>query len=309
MTTKSLTGTDSTQDASGTHHPLISEIIALCKPRVIELLITTALPAMFLAAQGSPDPIAIFGVLVGGTLAAGSSNAINSIIEKDIDTRMHRTAHRPMAQNRLTSRFAWTFALTAQVLSVLIVGILSNWVAAFFTFLASFTYVFIYTLWLKPRTDQNIVIGGAAGAFPAVIGYSAITETAPWQAWVMFSMIFLWTPAHFWALAIFHEKDYRRGGFPMLPITRGRKSATRWIAFYTLATIAMSTVLLLDDNLSWIYTTVIVGAGLWFGSESLYLVAKESSLHRGRYMRFFHLSNGYLAVVFIAIAIDSVVSL
>jgi protoheme IX farnesyltransferase len=288
-------------------HGLVQEILALCKPRVIELLITTALPAMFLAEQGYPHPKAIFGVLIGGTLAAGSSNAINSIIERDIDHKMHRTAHRPMAQKRLTTRFAWTFAISAQIISVLIVAVLANVVAAFFTLLASLTYVFVYTLWLKPRTDQNIVIGGAAGAFPAVIGYSAVTATAPWQAWAMFTVIFLWTPAHFWALAIFHEKDYRLGGFPMLPITRGRRVATQWITFYTLATVTVSFTLLFDSALGVIYACAAAVVGAWFVAEAIYLMAKEKSLHRSRYMRFFHVSNAYLALVFIAIAVDAVI--
>lgn len=284
---------------------LLSEIVALSKPRVIELLITTALPAMFLASQGYPDAVKIFGVLIGGTLAAGSSNAINSILEKDIDTNMSRTRHRPMAQNRLSKKFAWTFAILSQILAFTIVALTCNLVAASFTLLASFVYVFVYTIWLKPRTDQNIVIGGAAGALPTIIGYSAVTGSVSWQAFVMFMVVFLWTPAHFWALAIFHEEDYRRGGFPMMPITQGRKKTSIAIFIYSVLTVLASFSMMLDTNLGLVYfiTSVIVGA--WFCAEAFYLANKNVELHRGKFMRFFHISNAYLAILFISIAVDA----
>ena len=286
---------------------LVSELLALSKPRVIELLITTALPAMFLAANGFPNAVKIFGVLIGGTLAAGSSNAINSIIEKDIDNNMNRTRMRPMAQNRLGTKLAWTFAILSQVFAFTIVLVTCNIVAAGFTLLASFIYVFIYTIWLKPRSDQNIVIGGAAGALPAIIGYSAISSNVTWQPVVMFLVIFFWTPAHFWALAIFHIEDYKRGGFPMLPITRGRKYAAKAMFIYALLTVVTSILLFADDALSYMYLATAVTAGIWFLAESYRLTRNSEKIHRGRYMRFFHISNGYLALLFIAIAVDSVV--
>lgn len=306
MSTPESPTSNSSETAPG-NPSFFSEIIALCKPRVIELLITTALPAMFLASAGYPKPVQIFGVLIGGTLAAGSSNAINSILEKDTDIYMNRTKRRPMAQNRLSSRFAWTVAITSQILSLLIVGLASNFVAAAFTFLASFVYVVIYTIWLKPRTDQNIVIGGAAGALPVIIGYSAVTGTVPWQAFAMFMIVFFWTPAHFWALAIFHEEDYRRGGFPMMPITRGKKYTSRAMLVYTLLTSVTSFILILDENLGLIYASTAVILAIWFTFEAIILVKNQETLHRGRFMRFFHISNGYLALLFISIAVDSVI--
>ncbi|MFN8015047.1 MAG: heme o synthase [Acidimicrobiia bacterium] len=287
---------------------ILSELIALSKPRVIELLITTALPAMFLAKYEFPHAIKIFGVLIGGTLAAGSSNAINSILERDIDTNMNRTKHRPMAQRRLTPVFAWTFAAVSQVASVTIVALTCNILAAFFTLLASFVYVVIYTIWLKPRTDQNIVIGGAAGALPVIIGYSAVNPNVTWQALIMFLIVFMWTPAHFWALAVFHLEDYKRAGFPMMPVVRGRKKTSNAIAFYTFATVATSLFLLLDSRLTYIYLITSVVLGIWFCYESIVLMRKSETLHRGRYMRFFHISNGYLALLFISIAVDAVVN-
>lgn len=285
----------------------ISELVALSKPRVVELLITTALPAMFLASGGYPHALKVFGVLIGGSLAAGSSNAINSIIEKDIDTNMNRTKHRPMAQDRLSKKTAWTFAILSQLLAFSIVAFTCNFVAGGFTLLASFVYVVIYTIWLKPRTDQNIVIGGAAGALPAIIGYSAVTGTLNWQAVLMFVVIFLWTPAHFWALAVFHEEDYRRGGFPMMPITQGRSKTSLAIFLYALATFVTSLFLLIDKNLSYIFGISAIVLGLWFTVEAGLIAKNEKDLHRGKYMRFFHISNGYLALLFIAIAVDSVI--
>jgi len=303
-----MASTKTDNENSPTAQPsLISEIVALSKPRVIELLITTALPAMFLAARDYPEPIRIFGVLIGGTLAAGSSNAINSILEKDIDTNMNRTKNRPMAQNRLSPKFAWSFAVLAQIASFLIVAFTCNLVAALFTLLASFVYVFIYTIWLKPRTDQNIVIGGAAGALPAIIGYSAITGTLNWQALTMFLIIFLWTPAHFWALATFHEEDYRRGGFPMMPITQGKRKTSFAILTYSIATFLASLILNIDKDLGYIYLGTAIVLGIWFIFEASVLSRGHATIHRGRYMRFFHVSNAYLAILFIAIAVDAVV--
>lgn len=287
---------------------LLSEIVALCKPRVIELLITTALPAMFLASRDYPSPVKIFGVLIGGTLAAGSSNAINSIVEKDIDIHMNRTKNRPMAQHRLSDRFAWSLALFSQVAAFVIVALTCNLLAAGFTLLASFVYVVVYTIWLKPRTDQNIVIGGAAGAIPTIIGYSAVTNSLNWQAFVMFLVVFLWTPAHFWAFSIFYKDDYSRGGFPMMPITKGKEKTSTAILIYACTTVATSFILLFDTDLSWIYGIVAVATGGWFCYEALLLARHASDLHRGKYMKFFHLSNGYLALLFIAIAVDALIS-
>lgn len=286
---------------------LLSELVALSKPRVIELLITTALPAMFLAAGDFPDALKIFGVLIGGTLAAGSSNAINSILEKDIDTNMNRTRMRPMAQNRLSQKFAWTFAILSQIIAFAIVYLTCNLLAASFTLLASFVYVFIYTIWLKPRSDQNIVIGGAAGALPAIIGYTAVSGNISWQPIVMFMVVFFWTPAHFWALAVFHEQDYKNGGFPMMPITRGRKYTSIAIFVYALLTCLTSFVLVADARLGLIYLVSASVLAIWFLIEAARLTRDSINIHRGKYMKFFHISNGYLAVLFISIAIDSVV--
>jgi protoheme IX farnesyltransferase len=262
---------------------------------------------MFLASRGWPSGIKVLGVLIGGTLAAGSSNATNSILERNNDTKMNRTKLRPMAQMRLSLPLAWTAAIVAQVASFVIVTATCNLLAGLLTLLASAFYVFIYTLWLKPRTDQNIVIGGAAGALPCIIGYSAVTGTIVWQPIVLFLTVFMWTPPHFWALAIFHEQDYRRGGFPMMPITRGIRTTSKHILVYSILTVALSFSLLFDSQMRLIYSLFAAVLGAWFVAEAFFLYKDAEQLHRGRFMRFFHISNGYLAVLFIAIAIDALV--
>ena len=287
---------------------IFQEIVALSKPRVIELLITTALPAMFFAAGGLPDGFKVIGVLVGGYLSAGSSNAINSIIEANTDKKMVRTRNRPMAQQRLTKKTAWIAAITAQSASLIIMILLCNVLSALLTLFASFFYVVIYTIWLKPRTEQNIVIGGAAGALPVLIGYSAVTSNVSWGAFIMFLLVFLWTPPHFLALATYHENDYRNAGFPMLPVTHTKKSTTFQMMLYTVLTVISSFVLIATKNLGILYMIASIVLGLWFIYCSIILYVKADSILRKKFYNFFHLSNGYLALLFIVIAIDSTIS-
>lgn len=285
---------------------LIQEIVALSKPRVIELLITTALPAMFFAQKGIPDGLKVIGVLIGGYLSAGSSNAINSIIEAKSDQKMVRTRNRPMAQQRLTKKAAWIAAITAQISSLIIMILLCNVLSALLTLFASFFYVVIYTIWLKPRTEQNIVIGGAAGALPVLIGFSAVTSNISYAAFVMFVLVFMWTPPHFWALASYHEDDYRNAGFPMLPVTHTRKQTAIQILVYTLLTVLCSLLLTPFLGILYILVAGILGNIIIIASISLIFIADKAP--RKKYMNFFHLTNGYLALLFIVIAIDSCIS-
>ncbi len=220
---------------------------------------------------------------------------------------MNRTRMRPMAQNRLSKRFAWTFAILSQIAAFIIVLVASNILAASFTLLASFVYVVIYTIWLKPRSDQNIVIGGAAGALPVIIGFTAVSGSISWQPIVMFLIVFFWTPAHFWALAVFHQEDYKKGGFPMMPITRGRTYTSKAMLVYAILTCLTSFGLIYDQNLGIIYLVTAALLAVWFIFEAIRLTRNSESIHRCRFMRFFHISNGYLAILFIAIAVDSVV--
>lgn len=296
------------QNDSLVKRSIFQEIVALSKPRVIELLITTALPAMFFAERGIPDGLKVIGVLIGGYLSAGSSNAINSIIEAKSDQKMVRTRNRPMAQQRLTKKAAWIAAITAQVSSLVIMIVLCNVLSALLTLFASFFYVFIYTIWLKPRTEQNIVIGGAAGALPVLIGYSAVSSNISFHAVVMFVLVFMWTPPHFWALATYHVDDYRNAGFPMLPVTHTRKQTTMQMFIYTLLTVACSLVLINAAQLGYLYIAVSVLLGLWFIYASIKLMKKNDDAPRKDFMNFFHLTNGYLALLFIVIAIDSCIS-
>jgi protoheme IX farnesyltransferase len=296
-------------DNKGVHkRSLFQEIVALSKPRVIELLITTALPAMFFAEKGIPNGFKVIGVLIGGYLSAGSSNAINSIIEAKTDQKMVRTRNRPMAQARLTKKTAWTAAIVAQISSFVIMVLLCNVLSAFLTLFASFFYVVIYTIWLKPRTEQNIVIGGAAGALPVLIGYSAVTSNISLDSIIMFTIVFLWTPPHFWALATYHEDDYRNAGFPMLPVNHSRKSTTFQMLVYTILTVLCSLLLIFSSVLNLIYIIFSAILGVWFIFYAIRLYRLNEKAPRKDFMKFFHLTNGYLALLFIVIAIDSVVS-
>lgn len=296
------------QNVSEAKRSVFQEIVALSKPRVIELLVTTALPAMFFAQRGIPDALKVIGVLLGGYLSAGSSNAINSIIEAKSDQNMVRTRNRPMAQRRLTKRTAWTAAISAQILSLVIMILWCNVLSALLTLFASFFYVVIYTIWLKPRTEQNIVIGGAAGALPVLIGYSAVTSNISFYAVIMFVLVFMWTPPHFWAFATYHVDDYRNAGFPMMPVTHTRKQTTFQMFIYTLLTVASSLILINAGQLGVLYIVASIALGLWFIYASIVLMRKNDQASRKNFMNFFHLSNGYLALLFIIIAIDSVIS-
>ena len=221
---------------------------------------------------------------------------------------MVRTRNRPMAQQRLTKKTAWIAAITAQSASLIIMILLCNVLSALLTLFASFFYVVIYTIWLKPRTEQNIVIGGAAGALPVLIGYSAVTSNVSWGAFIMFLLVFLWTPPHFWALATYHEDDYRNAGFPMLPVTHTKKSTTFQMMLYTVLTVISSFVLIATKNLGILYMIASIVLGLWFIYCSIILYVKADSILRKKFYNFFHLSNGYLALLFIVIAIDSTIS-
>lgn len=213
----------------------VQDYIALLKPRVMTLVVFSGVAGMVMApGMGDMHPflalVAVFCIAVG----AGASGAINMWYERDLDAKMQRTKNRPLPMGRMHSADALGFAVVLTILSVGLMGVAINWMAAGLLAFASFFYVFIYTIWLKPRTPQNIVIGGAAGAFPPVIGWAAVTGDVAWPAVIMFMIIFMWTPPHFWALALVRNDDYRRANIPMLPVAAGA-SATKWqMLVYTL---------------------------------------------------------------------------
>jgi protoheme IX farnesyltransferase len=277
---------------------------ALTKPRVIELLLIATVPAMILAEKGMPSIWLILATLFGGALSAGSANAFNCYIDADIDKVMGRTKNRPLVTGELTQREALVFAWVIGVLSVLWFGFLINWLSAVLSLAAILFYVFVYTLGLKRRTPQNIVWGGAAGAMPALIGWAAVTNEVSAAAWVLFLIVFLWTPPHYWPLSMKYLEDYRDAGVPMLPVVAKNEVVGRQIILYAWAYFASSLLLIPVAPMGWIYTVVAVVTGLWFSYEShrLYNEAKRGIPKNP--MKLFHLSITHLTLLFLAVAID-----
>ncbi len=280
--------------------------LALTKPRVIELLLVTTIPAMLLAARGVPSLWLVLATLVGGIMAAGSANALNCVADADIDAQMKRTRARPLVTHEVPIRHALIFGIALGVASFGWLWATTNLLSALLAVATILFYVFVYTLLLKRRTAQNIIWGGAAGCMPVVIGWSAVTGTVSWPALVMFGVIFFWTPPHTWALAMKFREDYQRVGVPMLPAVASPVSVALRIVVFSWLMVGWS--LLLVPVTSWVYAAVAVLAGGWFVVMAHRL---HAAVRRGvavNPMRLFHMSNTYLAVVFVAIAVDSVLS-
>ena len=277
---------------------------ALTKPRVIELLLIATVPAMILAAKGMPSIWLILATLFGGALSAGSANAFNCYIDADIDKLMGRTKNRPLVTGELTQREALVFAWLIGVLSVLWFGFLINWLSAALSLAAILFYVFVYTLGLKRRTPQNIVWGGAAGAMPALIGWAAVANEVSAAAWVLFLIVFLWTPPHYWPLSMKYLEDYRDAGVPMLPVVAKNEVVGRQIILYAWAYFASTLLLIPVAPMGWIYTVVAVVTGLWFSYESHRLYNEAKSGIPKNPMKLFHLSITHLTLLFLAVAID-----
>ena len=278
--------------------------LALTKPRVIELLLVTTIPAMLLAARGVPSVWLVLATLLGGIMAAGSANALNCVVDADIDAQMKRTRARPLVTHEVPIRHALVFGIALGVASFGWLWATANLLSALLAVATILFYVFVYTLLLKRRTAQNIIWGGAAGCMPVVIGWSAVTGTVEWPALVMFGVIFFWTPPHTWALAMKFREDYQRVGVPMLPAVASPVSVARRIVVFSWLMVAWS--LLLVPVTSWVYATVAVLAGGWFVVLAHRLHAALRCGAVVNPMRLFHLSNTYLALVFVAIAVDSV---
>ncbi|CDP82623.1 MULTISPECIES: heme o synthase [Mycolicibacterium] len=281
--------------------------LALTKPRVIELLLVTTIPAMLFADRGTIDPLLILNTLIGGGLAAAGANTLNCVADADIDKVMKRTARRPLAKASVPTRHALIFGLVLSVTSFCWLWWTSNLLSGLLAVATIAFYVFVYTLLLKRRTSQNVVWGGAAGCMPVMIGWSAVTGTIGWQALVMFLIIFFWTPPHTWALAMRYKDDYKAAGVPMLPAVATEREVTRQILIYTWLTVLTTLVLALATG--WLYGAVALLAGAWFlvMAHQLY-----SGVKRGepvKPLRLFLQSNNYLAVVFCALAIDSALAL
>jgi len=278
--------------------------VRLTKPRVIELLLVTAVPPMFLAQGGLPAFGLIAAVVIGGALAAGGANTINCWIERDRDQLMKRTHGRPLPQGEIVPSRALAFGIILNVLAFILLASVANLLAAVLTLSATLFYVFVYTLWLKPRTVQNIVIGGAAGAVPALVGWAAVRGSLAAPAWLLFAIVFFWTPAHFWALAMKYRDDYAAAGVPMFPVVYGAERTTRRIAAYATITVALTFAMTLTPDVGRVYAAAVFVLGVMFVTRAFALVREPTPQ---RAIRFFGWSNVYLMLVFVAVAVDALV--
>ena len=265
------------------------------KLRVVELLLISTIPAMILAQQGIPDAMLVLATLVGGTLAAGSANAFNMVLESDLDTLMKRTSKRPLVTGVIGKNHAAIFASVIGLLSLIIFWFLTTPLATVFTAVAIGFYVFIYTMALKRHTSQNIVWGGAAGCMPVLIGWAAVTNSISWIAVAFFLVIFFWTPPHFWALAIKYKDDYEAASIPMLPVIAARTIVVKNMWFYTVAMIASSVALIYLADLQWWVMVITVGLGLVFAFQLLQL-KENSENYSSVAAKIFHWSITYLTL-------------
>jgi protoheme IX farnesyltransferase len=284
----------------------VSAYVALTKPRIIELLLVTTVPTMVLAQRGLPSFWLIVATLAGGTLAAGSANALNCWYDRDIDSVMHRTERRPLARHVVEPRNALVFGLVLGVVATVELAVTTNLLSALLADAAIAFYVLVYTMVLKRRTSQNIVWGGAAGCMPVLIGWSAVTGTVSWAAAVLFAVIFFWTPPHFWALAMRFRDDYAAAGVPMLPVVATPAAVAVRIVAYSWVMVATSLLLLLGPSGA-VYGVSAVVLGAVFLREAHLL---QGRVRRGELvspMRLFHWSITYLALLFLAVALDQLV--
>jgi len=282
----------------------VKAYVALTKPRVIELLLVTTVPVMVLAANGIPHLWLVLATLVGGSLSAGSANAFNCYIDRDIDRIMKRTQGRPLVTGELTDRQALGFAWITGAASVLWLGLLVNWLAAGLSLGAILFYVLIYTLLLKRRTPQNIVWGGIAGCFPVLIGWAAVTNSLAWPALVLFGIVFLWTPPHYWPLSMKYRADYQSANVPMLAVVRGRSVVGLQVVLYAWATVVCSLLLIPIAGMGLIYSAVSLLGGAWFIYEAHRLYGTAIRHGEVKPMRVFHSSISYLTLVFLAVGVD-----
>ena len=281
--------------------------LALTKPRIIELLLVATIPAMLLADRGTVNPVLIFNTVFGGMLAAASAHTLNCVVDADIDKVMKRTARRPLAREAVPKGHALIYGLTLATLAFCWLWRTTNLLSGLLAVATIAFYALVYTMLLKRHTSQNIVWGGAAGCMPVVIGWSAVTGTVGWPAWVMFAIIFFWTPPHTWALAMRYKEDYKAAGVPMLPVVATERQVTERILIYTWLMVLATLVLTLTAG--WLYAAVAVLAGGWFLTMAHQLHAGVRRGEPVKPLRLFLQSNNYLAVLFCALAVDSALAL
>jgi protoheme IX farnesyltransferase len=288
----------------------IGAYVALTKPRIIELLLVTTLPTMIVAQRGVPPVWLMVATLAGGALAAGGANAINMVVDRDIDRLMKRTKNRPLVTGAMTARAALVFALVLEAAAFLELWLAVNLLSAVLALSATLFYVFVYTMWLKRRSTQNIVIGGAAGAVPVLVGWAAVTDSLAWAPVVMFAVIFIWTPPHFWSLAVRYKEDYAAADVPMLPVVASLKRTTTEIVYYTIALVAVTFLLGPVAHLGWIYMTTasLLGAAFLYFVTRLWGLAQNDRATGKDAMRVFGFSITYLTVLFVAMAGDVLIT-
>ena len=294
----------------GSTRSKVGAYVALTKPRIIELLLVTTLPTMVVAQRGLPPVWLMVATLCGGALAAGGANAINMVVDRDIDRLMNRTKNRPLVTGAMSASAALVFALVLEVAAFVELWLAVNLLSAVLAISATLFYVFVYTLWLKRRSTQNIVIGGAAGAVPVLVGWAAVTDRLAWAPVVMFAIIFIWTPPHFWSLAVRYKEDYSAASVPMLPVVASMKRTTTSIVYYTVALVAVSFVLGPVARLGWVYmiTAAVAGAGFLYFVTRLWGQAQLGVVTGRDAMRVFGYSITYLTVLFVAMAGDVLIS-
>ncbi|GAA1987974.1 heme o synthase [Microbacterium pumilum] len=278
--------------------------IALTKPRVLELLLVTTMPVMILAQGGLPSLWLVFATVIGGSMSAGSAAAFNMYLDRDIDAHMQRTVNRPLVTGEVSPRGALIFAWTLAVVSTIWLWLTTNWLAATLSATAIFFYVVIYTMILKRRTEQNIVWGGIAGCFPVLIGWTAVTGSLAWPPVILFALVFLWTPPHYWPLSMKYKDQYEDVHVPMLGATRNGSQVGLQVILYAWAAVACSLLLVPVAGMGLVYTVSALVFGGWFIYESHRLYNRAIRGTEPRPMRVFHASITYLTLLFVAIAID-----
>ncbi len=288
---------------------VVKGYIALTKPRIIELLLVTTIPTMVVAANGIPGIWLMITTLIGGTLAAGGANTFNMVYDRDIDAIMERTKMRPLVTGVMTPRAATIFACVLELLSFGLLAWRVNFLSAWLAMGATAFYVFIYTIWLKRRSKQNIVIGGAAGAVPVLIGWAAVTNNLSWTPVLLFVIIFIWTPPHFWALAVRYRDDYAAANVPMLPVVASLRRTTLEIMIYSVIMWALTMLVGPAAHLGWVYalSATLLGGMFTFYAFKLYVHAREDKADVNEAMRLFHFSITYLTGLFVMMAVDVLV--
>lgn len=290
-----------------TWRTVTADYVSLTKPRIIELLLVTTFPVMFLAERGIPSLWLIVATMTGGILAAASANALNCYLDRDIDAQMNRTAHRPLVTGSISPRNALVFGMVLGVASVAWLALLVNTISAALAFGAIALYVVFYTIILKRRTSQNIVWGGVAGCMPVLIGWSAVTGSLDWPALILFLVVFFWTPPHYWPLSMRFKDDYANAGVPMLPVVAADTAVGRQVVIYSWVTVITSLALIPIAPMGWLYAVTAVIAGAIFIIEAHRLLSRAKRGISGPAlgaMRLFHFSISYLTLLFLGVAVD-----